>query len=67
MLENFGFRVIDEQTYTVAPAGGEACYIHDMVLDSTTGAPSSSERAPLIEAGSSPYGRRPPRAMASIS
>ncbi|MHB1109284.1 MAG: NAD-glutamate dehydrogenase [Devosia sp.] len=33
MLENFGFRVIDERTYTVNPRGGGEIYIHDMVLD----------------------------------
>ena len=34
MLENFGFRVIDERTYTIEPAGHSAeVFIHDMVLD----------------------------------
>ncbi|MDP1732621.1 MAG: NAD-glutamate dehydrogenase, partial [Devosia sp.] len=32
MLENFGFRAIDERTYTVNPRGGDEVYIHDMVL-----------------------------------
>jgi glutamate dehydrogenase len=32
LLENFGFRVIDEETYTLAPQGGPEAYIHDMVL-----------------------------------
>jgi glutamate dehydrogenase len=51
MLENFGFRVIDERTYTVEPAGGEPCYIHDMVLDVLGTKPEGfAERAPLIEA-----------------
>jgi len=51
MLENFGFRVIDERTYTVEPAGAEACYIHDMVLDVLGARPDGfAERAPLVEA-----------------
>ena len=33
MLENFGFRVIDEDTATIAPAHGGVTYIHDMQLD----------------------------------
>jgi glutamate dehydrogenase len=32
LLENFGFRVIDEDTHTIAPAGGQPSYLHDMVL-----------------------------------
>ncbi|MEO5806073.1 NAD-glutamate dehydrogenase [Devosia sp.] len=32
MLEHFGFRVIDERTYTVVPRDGVERYIHDMVL-----------------------------------
>ena len=50
MLENFGFRVIDERTYTVSPASAAQCYIHDMVLD--VPAPrieGFAERAALIE------------------
>src|SRR3569833_930775 len=51
MLENFGFRVIDERTYTVEPAGAEPCYIHDMVLDELGTMPEGfAERAPLIDA-----------------
>ncbi|MBI4921720.1 MAG: NAD-glutamate dehydrogenase [Devosia nanyangense] len=50
MLENFGFRVIDEHTYTVEPEGDAACFIHDMVLDTAGGAAEHfAERAPLIE------------------
>ena len=50
MLENFGFRVIDERTYTVEPAGSEPCFIHDMVLDAIGAEPENfAERAPLIE------------------
>ena len=48
MLENFGFRVIDERTYTVEPAGGATVFIHDMVLDAP-GAPEFAARAPLVE------------------
>ena len=32
MLEAFGFRVIDERTYTLTPRDGTERYIHDMVL-----------------------------------
>ncbi len=37
MLENFGFRVIDEHTYTATPRGGGEVYIHDMVLETGEG------------------------------
>src|SRR5690606_20921425 len=36
MLENFGFRVIDERTYTVHPPRGR-CFIHDMELVAPAG------------------------------
>ncbi|HEX4297375.1 MAG TPA: NAD-glutamate dehydrogenase domain-containing protein, partial [Devosia sp.] len=50
MLENFGFRVIDERTYTIEPKGSPACYIHDMVLDVAGNRPDDfAARAPLIE------------------
>ena len=43
MLEAFGFRVIDERTYTVVPRDGVDRYLHDMVLEPgdviTTGTP----------------------------
>lgn len=32
MLENFGFRVIDESTHRIHPRGQEPVYLHDMVL-----------------------------------
>jgi len=32
LLENFGFRVIDEETFTLTPTGGPDCFIHAMVL-----------------------------------
>lgn len=38
MLEAFGFRVIDERTYTVVPRDGVERYIHDMVLAPADGA-----------------------------
>jgi glutamate dehydrogenase len=33
MLENFGFRVIDEDTFTVKPRHGAETYVHDMLLE----------------------------------
>ncbi|ODT80195.1 MAG: NAD-glutamate dehydrogenase [Pelagibacterium sp. SCN 64-44] len=33
VLEHFGFRVIDERTYTLVPRDGVERYLHDMVLD----------------------------------
>ena len=33
MLENFGFRVIDEDTSTVTPAHGTPTFVHDMLLE----------------------------------
>jgi len=32
MLENMGFLVVDERTFTVQPKGGAPVYVHDMVL-----------------------------------
>ena len=32
LLENFGFRVIDERTYSVRPKGGKEQFIHDMTI-----------------------------------
>src|SRR5690606_33503029 len=37
MLENFGFRVIDERTYTVKPLHRAECFIHDMELEAGPG------------------------------
>ena len=37
MLENFGFRVIDERTYTVEPTRGAMSYIHDMEIETPAG------------------------------
>jgi len=33
MLENFGFRVIDERTYSVRPDNANEQFIHDMAID----------------------------------
>ncbi len=33
LLENFGFRVIDERTYSVRPNSANEQFIHDMVID----------------------------------
>ena len=50
MLENFGFRVIDERTYTIEPRDSEPVYIHDMVLDVASGlAAEFTQRGPLVE------------------
>jgi glutamate dehydrogenase len=32
LLENFGFRVIDVETYTLTPEGSAEAYLHDMVV-----------------------------------
>ncbi|MBI3702904.1 MAG: NAD-glutamate dehydrogenase [Rhizobiales bacterium] len=32
VLENMGFRVVDERTFHVAPQGGEGVWFHDMLL-----------------------------------
>jgi len=37
MLENFGFRVIDEDTFTVRPKRGAETYLHDMLLEADAG------------------------------
>ncbi len=52
MLEHFGFRVIDERTYTVVPRDGVERYLHDMVLAPADGlAIDINSMAALIEAG----------------
>ena len=33
MLENFGFRVIDERTHTLRPEGRDPVYLHDMRIE----------------------------------
>ena len=37
MLENMGFRVLDERTYAIAPAGDAADHLHDMALERPDG------------------------------
>ncbi|MDJ0931456.1 NAD-glutamate dehydrogenase [Breoghania sp.] len=39
MLENMGFRVINERTYRITPADGPMSYLHDLTLDSHFEAP----------------------------
>ncbi|SFV35623.1 glutamate dehydrogenase [Devosia crocina] len=52
MLEHFGFKVIDERTYTVVPRDGLERFIHDMVLTPRNGAELDlGDRAGAIEAG----------------
>ncbi|KKB09092.1 NAD-glutamate dehydrogenase [Devosia chinhatensis] len=52
VLEDFGFRVIDEQTYTVVPRDGAERYLHDMVLDlNGLSQDEVLSRAASIEAG----------------
>ncbi len=36
MLENFGFRVIDEDTFTITPRTGGDTWLHDMVIEADT-------------------------------
>jgi glutamate dehydrogenase len=43
MLEHFGFKVVDERTYTVSPRDGVLRYIHDMVLGPPEGLEVSPE------------------------
>ncbi|HEY4199689.1 MAG TPA: NAD-glutamate dehydrogenase [Devosiaceae bacterium] len=51
MLEHFGFRVIDERTYTVTARDGAERYLHDMVLATADGARVDlALQAPSIEA-----------------
>lgn len=37
LLENMGFRVINERTYKVEPIGGNVRYLHDMTIETTSG------------------------------
>lgn len=37
MLERMGFRVISEDTFEIAPEGGAATWLHDMVVDRAAG------------------------------
>jgi glutamate dehydrogenase len=52
MLEAFGFRVIDERTYTITPRDGVERYLHDMLLEpADEGQVDVAERGASIEAG----------------
>ncbi|ODT72179.1 MAG: NAD-glutamate dehydrogenase [Pelagibacterium sp. SCN 63-23] len=51
MLEHFGFRVIDERTYTLTPRDGVVRYLHDMVLALGNGSLDVAARGAAIEAG----------------
>lgn len=51
MLEAFGFRVIDERTYTIVPRDGVERYLHDMVLEPMDGGFDVEERGSAVEAG----------------
>ena len=52
MLEHFGFKVIDERTYTLVPRDGIERFIHDMVLAPSNGAELDvAARGAAIEAG----------------
>ncbi|MET0437452.1 MAG: NAD-glutamate dehydrogenase domain-containing protein, partial [Devosia sp.] len=52
MLEHFGFKVIDERTYTLVPRDGVERFIHDMVLAPSNGAELDvAARGAAIEAG----------------
>jgi len=39
VLENMGFRVLDERTYHIRPAGAAEVWFHDMALESASGQP----------------------------
>ncbi len=39
VLENMGFRVVDERTYHIAPQEAADVWFHDMTLESASGAP----------------------------
>ncbi|NNM73638.1 NAD-glutamate dehydrogenase [Enterovirga aerilata] len=46
LLERLGFRVVNERTYRIAPAGSEPSsriWLHDMALERATGAPIAIE------------------------
>ncbi|SEP75060.1 glutamate dehydrogenase [Devosia sp. YR412] len=51
MLEAFGFRVIDERTYTVVPRDGVERYLHDMVLEPAEGDFDVAARRAAVEEG----------------
>jgi glutamate dehydrogenase len=50
VLENMGFRVVDERTFHVAPEGSAGAWLHDMLLERAGGgAIELGERKPLLE------------------
>jgi glutamate dehydrogenase len=50
VLENMGFRVVDERTFHVQPQGGPGAWLHDMLLTRTGGgAIALGESKPLLE------------------
>ena len=52
MLEAFGFRVIDERTYTIVPRDGMERYLHDMVLEPLDGSDFDvAAQGAAVEAG----------------
>lgn len=44
MLENMGFKVVDERTYEIRPAGSTHIWLHDMTLESADGQPIDIEQ-----------------------
>ncbi|MGV8856416.1 MAG: NAD-glutamate dehydrogenase [Devosia sp.] len=51
MIEAFGFRVIDERTYTITPRDGVERYIHDMVLAPSEAGFDLAARGAAVEDG----------------
>ncbi|KKC39758.1 NAD-glutamate dehydrogenase [Devosia epidermidihirudinis] len=51
MLEAFGFRVIDERTYTIVPRDGVERYLHDMVLEPVEAGFDVANRGAAVEEG----------------
>ncbi|UXN73322.1 NAD-glutamate dehydrogenase [Devosia sp. A8/3-2] len=51
MLEAFGFRVIDERTYTIVPRDGVERYLHDMVLEPAEAGFDVAARGAAVEDG----------------
>ena len=51
VLENMGFRVVDERTYDIKPAGKSEVWFHDMLLERADGAPIDlAQGKPRLEA-----------------
>ena len=45
VLENMGFRVVDERTYHIRPQDAPEVWFHDMELESASGQPIDLVRA----------------------